>query len=222
MLEFLVSTLAPHICVVCRKEGAPICYDCIVAHCSYDTAYCYCCSNSNATHGICANCRTKNPLDRVFSGVTYGNVALKLVRGLKFERNKAMASCLASWILANFSLPTGVVVTHVPTANSRVRLRGYDQAKLIAQCLAKQAGLPYKELLSRRSKTRQVGSNRADRFLQLNNAFGILQPRYVAHRQILIVDDVVTTGATLEQAAITLKLAGAHKVTAATFAHQPK
>ncbi|MGI9027675.1 MAG: ComF family protein, partial [Candidatus Saccharimonadales bacterium] len=130
-----------------------------------------------------------------------------------------IANCLHHQLPA---LPSGVIVTAAPTTAVRVRQRGYDQARLIARHVAKKRNLPYLETLRRTKNTRQVGSNRAERFIQLENAFTAHRPERIDGKHLLVIDDVLTTGATLESAARTLKMVGAATVDAAVFAHQLK
>lgn len=115
-------------------------------------------------------------------------------------------------------LPKHTLISHVPTANQRVRMRGYDQAKLIATALAKKRALAHKTLLLRRGKARQVGAGRTDRFSHLENAFLPIRLDKIKDAEILLIDDVTTTGATLQSAAKTLKSAGAKTIYAAVFA----
>jgi len=98
-----------------------------------------------------------------------------------------------------------------------VRIRGYDQSQLIAKRLAKQLGLPYCRLLRRVGQTRQVGASRQQRKEQIQHAFQPTGNKLTSQR-VIVVDDILTTGATLEAAAAALKQAGASHVTAVVFA----
>lgn len=116
-------------------------------------------------------------------------------------------------------LPPDTVVVHVPTATSRVRRRGYDPAELLARALAKEVGLAHDTLLVRVTQTRQVGAKRKERMLQMENAFKSSgAPSDVT--SVLLVDDLTTTGATLEAAAKCLHDAGIKNINAVVFAQK--
>ncbi|MCA9324597.1 ComF family protein [Candidatus Saccharibacteria bacterium] len=114
--------------------------------------------------------------------------------------------------------PEDAVVIHVPTATSRVRQRGFDQASLLARRLARSTPLTHIGALARRGQERQVGSGRKERFEHLLSAFWVQRPELVAGKHIILIDDVITTGATLEAAASVLRKAGAKRVDAVVFA----
>lgn len=138
---------------------------------------------------------------------------------LKFERAKAAAEDIARIMDENLPLlPEETVVVHLPTAANRIRARGYDQARLIARKLAKSRGLKHQDLLGRKGSIRQVGSSRKKRFKQLEGAFSIKDKSKVRGRNVLLIDDVLTTGASIESAARELQASGAKKIEAAVFA----
>jgi Predicted amidophosphoribosyltransferases len=145
-------------------------------------------------------------------------VVKELVRVLKFERAKGAAVAMADAMLAMLGTFGEVCITHVPTANSRVRERGYDQAALIAKELSRRSGRLYAPLLARMGNQRQLGQNRSVRTKQMRGGFRILNPALLRDRHILLVDDVLTTGATCEAAARALCQAGAKRVSAIVFA----
>ncbi|MGH7240849.1 MAG: ComF family protein [Candidatus Saccharimonadales bacterium] len=111
-----------------------------------------------------------------------------------------------------------LVIVPVPTATSRMRQRGYDQATLIAKHLAQQTGGTYAPALRRSGQHHQVGSNRTQRIQQLRGAYRVASTGAITNKHILLVDDVLTTGATLEAAARVLKAAGAKRVSGLVFA----
>jgi ComF family protein len=117
-------------------------------------------------------------------------------------------------------LHTGTLIVPIPTAISRIRQRGYDQTVLLARALSRQGHLLRADVLVRVSRSRQVGANRQKRLAQLRNSFIVSGNELVRKADILLIDDVVTTGATLETAATVLKKAGAKSVSAVVFAQK--
>jgi len=139
----------------------------------------------------------------------------------KFGRARAAAELLANNL--HETLPyfgPDVVVGYVPTATRRLRQRGYDQAELIARGFAKRRGLSCRRIVTRLSQTRQVGATKKQRQTQLRAAFVVTHAASCENKTVLIVDDVVTTGATLEAVASVLRAAGAKHVDAAVFAQK--
>jgi predicted amidophosphoribosyltransferase len=100
-----------------------------------------------------------------------------------------------------------------------VRQRGYDQTRLIARVFAKQRGLPCDELLVRRGQSRQVGSDRKHRQEQAAKNYQSKQ-NIAKGTEVLLIDDILTTGATLEASAKILYQAGAKTVNAVVFAQK--
>jgi ComF family protein len=110
------------------------------------------------------------------------------------------------------------VLVPVPTATSRVRQRGYDQAELLCRELASLTRLPYRTALARHGQSRQVGTNRTERRAHLEGALRVRHPETIQGKHVVLVDDVLTTGATIEAAAKVIRRAGAKRVDAIVFA----
>jgi ComF family protein len=111
-------------------------------------------------------------------------------------------------------------IVPIPLHPTRMRERGFNQAIVLAQALAKRLGLPIrKDLLIRHRPTEpQAGLSRAERLANVREAFRLHPDPWVRLKRILLVDDVYTTGATAEACARLLKQAGASTVTAAAIA----
>jgi predicted amidophosphoribosyltransferase len=104
----------------------------------------------------------------------------------------------------------------VPTASKRVRQRGFDHAELLAKKFALLRGLPFRNLLKRVSQSRQFGADRITRKQQIK---GVFKYNYrLSGEIVLLIDDVVSTGATIEESAKFLKEAGAKRIHVAVFA----
>ena len=217
LLEQLLALIAPHRCLRCDFEGYVLCPACAV-HLPVIPSRCYRCGVATHDFITCKRCRAASPLSAVWAATAYEGVAKDIIHRLKFERARAAAWDIARDMAAQMPADTAWIVTHAPTATSRVRGRGYDQAALIAKEVARQLSRSYIPLLARTGQQRQVGQTRTARRRQLQKAFVPLRLQQIQSAHILIIDDVLTTGSTLEAAATVLKAAGAKKVTAAVFA----
>ncbi len=156
-------------------------------------------------------------VDRAWSSASHEGVARDLVVALKFRRLLPVADLMAERIgwLAPGTLLSGAVVP-VPTGRLRSLSRGFDPAAEIAAALARRAELPLSQCLARRGGGRQVGKRRAER-VGSPPAIGV---RGEVPRSVLLVDDVLTTGATLASCAQALRRAGSVRVAAIVFARR--
>jgi predicted amidophosphoribosyltransferase len=144
----------------------------------------------------------------IASAFAFEGVARDLIVSLKFRHGRAAAGVLAAHMVRRLNLSQVDVVTWAPTSARRVRRRGYDQAEVIARAVARQLGVPCRRLLYRAHGAPQTGKSRSDR---------LVGPRFRARSPrpglvVLVVDDVVTTGATLRTAAEALRAAGVAEV----------
>lgn len=156
-------------------------------------------------------------LDRAWSSAPHEGVARGLVAALKFRHLLPVADLMADRIqwLAPAHMLSGAVVP-VPPAPSRLRRRGFDPAGELAAALAERLDTPLEPCLARRGGRRQVGRRRAERLGQPPR----IHATGTAPRSVLLVDDVLTTGATMSACAQALRAAGAARVVAVTFARR--
>jgi ComF family protein len=212
--EQLINLLAPHRCISCLAEGPVLCDSCSTSVIPPPQC-CFKCGKPAAGF-ICMACRPTTTVDQLSIASAYKGPAKMLVYQLKFARVRAASQPIAQLMAPH--IPADACLVPIPTAAPRVRQRGYDQAVLIARHIARLTGLPFCPLLARHTKTRQLGQSRAVRQTQLQDAFALRTPLPQTTRQLLLIDDVITTGATVEAAASLLKQAGARQVSAALFA----
>lgn len=154
-------------------------------------------------------------VDACFSVCAYDGAGLALVAALKFRGERGVARWAAAK-LAPAVLNVGLdVVTWVPTSDRRRRRRGVDQAELLARALGRVTAVPVRSLLDRHPGPPQEGRSAAQRRAG---------PRFdcaAAPARVVVVDDVVTTGASVRAAADAIRAAGAERVVVAALARTP-
>ncbi|NLT05926.1 MAG: ComF family protein [Solirubrobacterales bacterium] len=209
-LELALDLLAPPFCWACAgraRRGEPLC-----AACRGELRWRG--AETVLVEGV-----------EVWAPVAYEGPARALVRGLKFHGATGLAEPLAAQIAA--AAPAGLlrppaVLVPVPAHPRRARVRGYDQAALLAAALGRRGGLAVAGCLRRhdRGGGRQVGRTRGQRLAGLAGAIAV-RPGVPAPRRAVLVDDVVTTGATVAACAGALAAAGVEEVAAVAYALTP-
>ena len=217
MLDAVLSLIAPHMCLQCQAEGSLWCGVCRSAA-PTPAERCYRCHALSPDDRTCKRCRSNSPLYSVQAATRYEGYAKQLVWKLKFVRAKAAAVTLAEIMADRITPAVNSVIVPVPTSSGRVRQRGYDQAVLVARHFACQTGCEYVPALVRLGQQQQRTATRAQRLSQLAQAYTVPRPELVAGKPVVLIDDVITTGATLEAAARALKASGARRVSAIVFA----
>ncbi len=218
LIEALVKVAAPHNCIVCGTEGNLICEFCKLNNFIEVPSRCYSCFAATQDFSVCQKCRYKSPLKHVWVHTEYDGAAKQLIHSYKFKLARAGADIMADLMQKTLPFLNTSVVVAVPTATVRVRQRGFDHTKLLAKKLAAKLDLPNLQALHRVGQTKQVGNKRTTRRTQLAGAFRATKS--LGGKQILLIDDVVTTGATIEEAAKALKKAGAKSIDAIVFAQK--
>ena len=149
----------------------------------------------------------------------YKDYAKALIKEFKFNGKRAAAREIAQHMQDLVPDIENLILVHIPTATDRIRERGYDHAMLLASELAALTGLPHLPLLARTTQQRQLGAGRTERIKNIQGAFRVQGPNHsIEGSHIILVDDVVTTGATLIEAARILRVNKARHVEAITFA----
>lgn len=219
IIEQLFRLLAPYECLECGREGRLLCLWCSQERLESVPERCYRCYRLSPSYKTCSVCRHYSVLNHVWVRVSYNETPRKIIHALKFTYAQDAAKIIAEELHSMLpKLDPSTILVHVPAATSHVRLRGFDQSALIARQLSRLTKLPHVNGLSRLGQQRQVGAARETRRAQMAKAFRPLSVSVIKNAHILLVDDVLTTGSTLEAAAKTLKLAGAKKVDAIVFA----
>ena len=228
----LSSLLYPATCVVCSREvdrTEYLCESCRQRAPRIVAPFCAKCSEP-FTGAItqtfsCANCEHRTlHFDSAVAAYRSRGLVRKLVHEFKYGHHRYLQYPLAAWLGETLHDPRLGgrridLIVPVPLHPARQRERGFNQAALLAELLARKIGLPLRPVLERiRYTTTQTAYDRTERMENLRDAFRLRKNRDVRGLHVLLVDDVLTTGSTLSECARVLKKAGAVSVYAATAA----
>jgi ComF family protein len=217
MFDIPLSFLAPHHCLECHKAGALLCDSCINNIIIEPSITCPNCNRQALRNGICLDCTQQ--YERAYIAGEYTSAIGALVRTMKAAPARAATRTIARLIATALPhIPQEAVMIPIPTVRSHVRARGFDHTRHIAKHLSRQLRIPTRQYVRRASNVSQRGKSRSDRIAQVQGAFyvnEILDPDIL----YILVDDVITTGATVRAATAALKRAGAQHVWIAAAAH---
>ena len=188
-------------CESCAGDGYPLCSICLVRL---------------STSAQPPDMRLRTTVIR--AAFVYESVARDVVLALKQRRSRALATLIAEETLSRLELEEVDMVTWAPTSRQHVRERGHDQSKLLATSFSRRLGARLHRSLLREGNRAQRGLSRRDR---LDGPTFIASP-FVKGKRILVIDDVVTTGATLTAASECLVAAGASSVACVAVAATPE
>jgi competence protein ComFC len=214
--------LFPPVCGGCNKVGFRWCPECQQQVQVVPEPVCFICGLPQSRPGLCALCSDTHPSYKILrSWLVFEGPIRRALHTLKFRRNVSLGEALArsfSKFVIDLDWPFELVVP-VPSSRRRMTERGYNQVALVARPLAAIMGKQFspKSLIRARESRSQVGLSPAQRKENVSGAFRAGSVR-VEGRNILIVDDIATTGATLESCARALQQAGARDIYALTLA----
>ena len=231
-LPALSSLFYPATCVVCsgavdRREY--LCESCRQRAPRIAAPFCAKCSEpfpgAITQTFSCANCEHRTlHFDSAVAAYRSRGLVRKLVHEFKYGRLRYLRHPLVAWLGETMNDPRlrgrrFDLIVPVPLHPARERERGFNQAALLAELLARRIALPVRPVLERiRYTTTQTAYDRAERMENLRDAFRLRKNRDVRGLHVLLIDDVLTTGSTLSECARVLKKAGAVSVYAATAA----
>jgi len=226
--EALLHWVFPRICTACREDlppplEGPLCGSCLLKLRRLSGPACRRCGKPWAgPEACCYDCRKKlSPVDAVRAVFPYRTPLPELLYSFKYGGRLWVGRALGDWMAGAFRLQAGLegadALVPVPLHPARERRRGFNQARLLAQAVSRASGLPVVEALHRRRNTRpQWGLSRGEREGRMAGAFEASGP--VKGRKVLLIDDVCTSGATLEACGRALREGGAASVRAFVLA----
>ena len=221
-IGWMLNAVFPRFCLRCEREGTLWCAACDAAWVpNVPSAVCPFCSKGTS-HRTCGDCEGSTFLDGLVSALQYGDPIVR--RGIgawKYDGDRQAEETVARWVRRSNALSAlpfrPDAIACVPLSVVRRRSRGFDQAEVLARQVSEMLGVPFVPLLARvrhRSPRAKVG--RSDR--RVGDLDGAFEARAASPPRVLLVDDVFTSGATMDAAAQCLKRSGATEIWGFTVA----
>ncbi len=213
--RILLNSLFPNYCIICGREGKIICDDCFSLIDLNHYFFCHVCGKRLVNFKICENCKRKTNLDGLFFATYYQDKIVKEIIG-KFKYPpflRELSDPLAKLIISHLSLleyqfPKNSLFIPIPLSNQRKRWRGFNQTEEIGKKLSAYYNIPlFDALLRVKDSIPQSELKAKERKENIKNSFLLkdgLRER-IKEKNIFLIDDVYTTGSTLEEAASKIK-----------------
>lgn len=234
----ILDLVYPRVCLGCKKKirgknhpASTVCASCWSMIKKNTPPFCHFCGRNLARNGytkhVCPNCiKRQLHFDRAFSPCIYDGVIRELIHDFKYRGKEYLGEILAEPMIdfiKDFDFPLDIIdcIIPVPLCATRLREREFNQAQILAKYLAREfkKELNTRCLLRTRMAKPQVELAEEERLNNLNGCFQVRAKSDLRNKNILLVDDVLTTGATASEASLTLKRAGAGIVFVLTLAN---
>lgn len=216
MLKILLDLLLPSTCIFCDTQKSLFCDNCKNNKLHYYTQhFCHVCHKELSNFLVHSECRENTKIDGVIVVAHYNKFAKILIEEMKYNLYFAISKeigLLMKAKLSDYNISYDAAIP-VPLHKFKENYRGFNQAKLLARVITTQVD----NCLRRTKNTKsQVSLNREERLENLKNVFELKHK--INHKSVLLVDDVMTSGSTLEECSKVLKHAGVKKVYGLVFA----
>jgi ComF family protein len=242
MLDFLLDFLFPKFCLNCGKYFPDyLCDKCFAGIDLIKTEVCPVCEGNSLFGETHHGCKTRHGVDGITIGADFNNkIVQKLIHSFKYQGNFAIADCLVDKFLKEKLINRGggfvpMMITYVPLHLDKERKRGFNQSEILAKKIGKILNLPVVNLL-KRTVYNLPQMSVADKKKRKENVSGIFQlsvgvepasrqgghVQSLQNKNIILVDDVATTGATLFECVKVLKQNGAKLVWGIVIARKQK
>ena len=236
LLDGFSSLVFPPHCYLCHKHHRSISQDPLCSACAQmllrnAPPFCLKCSRHlrRPGHSLCPSCRHLEPaFDFAWSALVFNDAVKELIHLFKYYQRTRLRRYFGR-LMADFISESELdiqqfdTLTSIPLFPSKLRERGFNQSHLLAQEIARIFEIPYQAHLLKKARPtkNQADLSLKERWTNIEGAFKIRHPSSVKNKNILIIDDLLTTGATAAQAARTLKRGGAATVGVLTLAITP-
>jgi ComF family protein len=237
MMRGFAEIVLPKTCLSCGERLTPaaaqdaVCPACLEKIERNLPPFCHCCGRrlkkGQLAKNICPACvRQKLHFDRAFSPYSYTGIIRELIQQFKYKNKARLGSFLGKQMCAfikEYHLPIGFMdyICPVPLSDSRLREREFNQARELGNCIAREFSKPLRDdlIIRRRNTAAQALLPPEERFANVKGSFAVADAAAANEKNILLIDDVLTTGATCSEAASALKQAGANIVFVLTLAN---
>ncbi|MCM8780301.1 MAG: ComF family protein [Candidatus Omnitrophica bacterium] len=238
LLNGLIDVIFPRACIICKtklKDVASIdniiCVTCWTKIKKNMPPFCFHCGRhmeiTPFTKNICSSCMRSNlHFDRAFSPCVYEGVIKDLIHKFKYKNKDYLGHLLSRPMIEfikEYNIDLGMIdlIIPIPLHRTKLREREFNQALILSNYLAKEFNRTVSTgiLVKKRYTKTQTELREEKRFLNVKDSFCVIKPDTVKQKNILLIDDVLTTGATASEAAYALKDAGAHLVFVMTLAN---
>lgn len=229
MMPVLMDTLLPGCCTVCGGTSRDaFCQACRIRHINWLTLRCTVCAirlPEHTQYSQCGSCLAHPPaFDATFAATDYAPPIDQAVQNLKFHARLPLAKAFGR-ILSDMPLPLLMpdLILPVPLSLERLAERGFNQSLEIARTLARDWNLPIDSTVCLRVKHTQTQASLPlhQRRVNMRNAYAVQNSQLISNKRIGVVDDVMTTGHTLDELAHCLKRHGATHITNFIVARTP-
>ena len=235
MVDNLLSAVSPHICKGCGAIGSPFCRCCISDVAKRNHPICLYCGATGSGNNLCKSCCKKHKCFDDLLAVAERSGALKRLVG-DYKYNSEVENCrslanILSNRLQNVYIPPTAVIIPVPTIPSHIRSRGFDHTLYLARQLSRRINRPVNnKILIRTDNMAQHMQNASNRRKLIQRSLAIsprlttgsLLPAPAIPDYVILLDDIWTTGSTMEAAAKLLKSIGVKSVLGLVVLYQPK
>ena len=224
IIQIILDFIFPIECLHCCKEGEFLCDHCLKKIKLRDKKQCPLCNKKQSNDNLCSKCRSQSCLDKIIICADYENIILqKTILYFKYKYVRNLHIKLAHLMIntvQNIDLPSNTIIIPTPLHKRRKLERGFNQSELLANHIATYFNITLitNALVRKKNIQHQADLNRKQRRNNIKNCFVLKNKELIKNKNILLIDDVITTGATLNEQAKLLKQNNAQTVWALVIA----
>lgn len=226
ILDLINTIILPEYCIICGKSGPYICGYCLKHSLKVNFQnICHVCGKTTYTRSLHKECEDSTNVSKLYFFCEYNKAAKKVVETVKYGGSFAVIEVLATNMVKYINFvgysADNLVITSVPSHWNKKNIRGFNQSELLAKKISAKLGVEYKTLLKKVKNTKkQAGTTKNLRNTTQRNTFAV--NANIIPENVMIIDDVHTTGATLNECASILAKYGAKTIVGYTFSKSLK